>query len=325
MTDPFFDNLTSTLDKKGISSSGLQVVSKRKIDDVNPSLRYVGESYAGSLDSEARWRIRREITQGALTTIAFASPDFDQIWNNRASLTYDGSGAPTYNNTISTLFDGLNDYCTGGDAFNYEHNQQFTASLWVNPNNFAAIRVMMGNVNAGVDGWRLLHSTLGELQSQTRSPGGAYAAFTYTDLIMSALAWNHVVFKWLGGSNNNQGRMYLNGVLSALTPPVGSLTTTWLATNELLVGKGPANPFVGNIDEITLWQRALTDAEVLTLYNAGTPLDPTLVSFSADLVNFYKMGDGDTFPTILDQVTPFEHLTCTNMVDAATNFVLDVP
>jgi len=37
------------------------------------------------------------------------------------------------------------------------------------------------------------------------------------------------------------------------------------------------------------------------------------------------MGDGDTFPIIFDQVTPSENLTCTNMIDAATNFVVDVP
>lgn len=320
MSDNFVDTLSAHEDSRmGIKSY------TRKIDEVNPSLRYIGESASGGVTSSAYWRIRREITQGSVTTISYASTQFNQIWDNRANLSYNGSGASSFNNTLSTLFDGINDYCTAGKAFNYEHSQQFTCSLWVKPNNFAAVRVMGGNVNGAVDGWRILHDTSGRLQSQTRSPGGAYASTTYTDLTMTALAWNHVVFKWLGGSNNNQGRMYLNGVLSAITPSVGSLTTTWLATNELQFGRGPANYFVGNIDEITLWDKALSDAEVLSLYNAGVPSDPSLVSFSANLKNWYRMGDGDTFPIIFDQITPSEDMTCTNMVDSATNFVVDTP
>lgn len=320
MSDNYIDNISALED----SRTGNKAYT-RKIDQVNPSLAYIGESASGGSTSSAIWRIRREITQGQVTTISYAATQFNQIWDNRASLTYNGSGATTFNNTLSTLFDGINDYCTAGKAFNYEHSQQFSVSLWVNPNNFAAVRAIMGNVNGAVDGWRILQSTLGELQSQTRSPGGAYAATTYTDLIMSALNWNHVVFKWLGGSNNNQGRMYLNGVLSAVTPSAGSLTTTWLATNELQIGRAPANYFVGKIDEVTLWDKALSDAEVAELYNAGTPIDPSLVSFSGNLKNWYRMGDGDTFPIIFDQVTPSENMTCTNMVDSATNFVLDVP
>lgn len=325
-TDSYLDILTGNADAARLNAQDLKTIIKRKIDTVNTYLKYVGEAGPGALDSEAVWRIRREITQGALTTISYASPAFDQVWDDRATLTYE-NGAPSvpFNNTISTQFDGINDYVTIGDAFNYEHSQQFSASIWIKPNNFAALRYYLGNIDlAGtVYGWRLGISTLGELTAQTRVNGGAYAPTTFTDLVMVAGTWNHVVFKWLGGSNNNQTRMYLNGVLSAIIPSVGSMVTSWLTANNLEIGRAYSNYFVGNIDEVSLFNKALSDSEVAELFNAGTPIDPSTSSVAGNLTNWYRMGDGDTFPTITNNAMVGENGTMTNMVAGA--FVLDVP
>lgn len=294
---------------------------------VNVNLIYYGYCLDTSQDKTLPiWYIEREITQSGITTTSSASQDFDQIWNNRTSLNYGPTGVGAYNNTFSTLFDGINDYCTAGDAFNYEHSQQFSASIWIKPNNFAATRYFLGNVEpVNVYGWRIGHDTSGNVLTQTRVSGGSYAPTTHNTTPLTAMAWNHVVFTWGGGSNNNQSEVFVNGVKSLITPIAGSMIVSWLATNEFQIGRAPANYFVGNIDEVTLWSKKLSLAEVSELHNAGIPNDPSVRSMSANLVNHYRMGDNQTFPTIINQVGAYENLTCTNMVDGPTNFVMDVP
>lgn len=326
-TDNFFDILTGNADASRLNVKNLEYTLKRKIDTVNSYLKYIGEAGPGALTSDSCWRIRREITQGALTTISYASAKFDQVWDDRATLVYESGGvvAP-FNNTLSTNFDGINDYVSMGDAFNYEHSQQFSVSLWVKPNNFAATRYMIGNVDlvGTVYGWRVGHEvTTGRILVQTRSNGGTYGPTTFTDAVLTAGVWNHIVFKWGGGSNNNQTRVYVNGVLSAIVPSAGSLTTSWLGANNFEIGRAYSNYFSGGIDEVCGWSKALSDTEVAELYNAGTPIDPSTSSMAGNLVNWYRMGDGDTYPTITNNAGASENGTMVNMT--AGSFVLDVP
>ena len=61
-------------------------------------------------------------------------------------------------------------------------------------------------------------------------------------------------------------------------------------------------------------------SQVSNLYNSGVPTD--LTTFSPSASHVYRMGDGDTFPTIEDKVGNADQ-TMTNM--ASSNFVTDTP
>ena len=74
------------------------------------------------------------------------------------------------------------------------------------------------------------------------------------------------------------------------------------------------------IDEFGYWNRELTSTEVSNLYNSGVPTD--LTTFSPAAAHVYRMGDGDTYPTIEDKVGNADQ-TMTNM--ASSNFVTDTP
>ena len=76
--------------------------------------------------------------------------------------------------------------------------------------------------------------------------------------------------------------------------------------------------FDGNIDEVTIYNAELTSGEVTTLYNSGTPSEPS----TTNLVSYYKMGDGDTYPTITDNQGS-NNGTMTNM--GSEDIVLDTP
>jgi hypothetical protein len=57
------------------------------VDTVSSTLIYIGEGTFGALTSEPKWLIKKiDLTSGVV--IKAASKDFNQIWDNRASLVY---------------------------------------------------------------------------------------------------------------------------------------------------------------------------------------------------------------------------------------------
>ena len=83
---------------------------------------------------------------------------------------------------------------------------------------------------------------------------------------------------------------------------------------------------VGNVSqsrsEPSMWNKELSASEVTEIYNAGKPADISKHSASADLISWWRMGDGDTFPTITDQVASNDG-TMTNA--EASDIEEDVP
>jgi len=59
-----------------------------RFDQVSTNLMYLGEAIIGSLESQAKWKIRKVEIIGAAISIKWASGNFDQIWNDRAGLIY---------------------------------------------------------------------------------------------------------------------------------------------------------------------------------------------------------------------------------------------
>ena len=68
------------------SSSAAQAVRI----DTSGSTTYYGFADVGSLDASAVWRIFRETKSGSVTSFTYADGDsnFDNIWDNRVSLSY---------------------------------------------------------------------------------------------------------------------------------------------------------------------------------------------------------------------------------------------
>ena len=65
------------------------------------------------------------------------------------------------------------------------------------------------------------------------------------------------------------------------------------------------NDWNGNIDEVAFWGNTVLDADAIAvLYNSGVPIaldsDSGNYDNSGDLTHWWRMGDGDTYPTITD-------------------------
>jgi hypothetical protein len=61
-----------------------------RLDQVSDTLFYVGKALIGKVDADANWLIIRYTQTGSILKSEYAngSEAFNQVWNNRATLTY---------------------------------------------------------------------------------------------------------------------------------------------------------------------------------------------------------------------------------------------
>jgi len=57
---------------------------------------------------------------------------------------------------------------------------------------------------------------------------------------------------------------------------------------------------LGLMDEVAVWNINLSSTDITRLYNTGNPTNLLSDATSTNLLHWWRMGDGDTFPTITD-------------------------
>lgn len=60
------------------------------VDEASATVTYIGFAAIGSSSASAVWKIKKLLITGSVTTVTFAdgNANYDNVWNNRASLTY---------------------------------------------------------------------------------------------------------------------------------------------------------------------------------------------------------------------------------------------
>lgn len=83
-------DVNAVLDAAGGDNVAIGNTWKKYIDQPNATTTYIGASNPGSSTSSAAWQIKRITVSGTQTFIEFADGNlnFDNVWNNRAALTY---------------------------------------------------------------------------------------------------------------------------------------------------------------------------------------------------------------------------------------------
>ena len=81
------------------------------------------------------------------------------------------------------------------------------------------------------------------------------------------------------------------------------LSASPINTGDITVGGAPFGPwsggkgFVGNIDEVSVWSTALSSGDIASIYNSGTPTNLNDHSAAANLISYWRMGDGCASPS----------------------------
>ena len=63
-------------------------IYKTLIDEVSTTVTYVGKAITGTASSTAEWLIQKISVSGDITTVAYASDDYDKEWDERATYSY---------------------------------------------------------------------------------------------------------------------------------------------------------------------------------------------------------------------------------------------
>jgi hypothetical protein len=225
-------------------------------------------------------------------------------------------------NQYSTTFDGTNDYVDLGapaDLNGALNGRELTISAWVRIDVSVAsgTNLAMVTKNDGVTAHAILYRAAADMISFYA--GGAQV-IGGSALLTST--WYHVVAVVRNDAGTYRHRTFRNAVQQAGPANSGAGTN---AAAWLIGRNSAASPLYwkGSIDEVSFWSAGLTDGEISAIYNNGKPADLSRHSRASTLLHWYRMGDGDTFPTITDRKGS-SNGTATNMAGAG-NFAADVP
>lgn len=178
----------------------------------------------------------------------------------------------------AVTFDNVNDYIDLGDVSTMEGQSALTISTWINPTTLAnydgivskyASATSDTTLNLGGTGV----GTTSSLVATIRNGSDTYG-YTATGKIVTGV-WTHciLVFDGTQTGNSNRLKVYINGVSEALTF-VGTIPATTVANAQnLRIGRtGSASDyFDGKIDEVRVYNRALSAEEVAQLYRVNSP------------------------------------------------------
>ena len=186
---------------------------------------------------------------------------------NGASLTMDRFG----NVNSSYNFNGTSNYIevAHNSTFNFQTPNSVSFSLWIKTSmNSGAMFVQkqagVGSTQNGVNCGILASN--GYLTGVAKEASGVQSLIASPAVGYNNNQWHHFVYTFSSGNAN----IYLDGVLLSSQTNSGSVVAN--STTNLIFGYGlPLNNFFynGRLDDIGIWNRALTQQEVKNLYDGN--------------------------------------------------------
>lgn len=241
-------------------------------------------------------------------------------------------GASVTFNLLSTFFDGTNDDVGLGsnnaDLAPDLSANEFTVSAWFNVASTASQRYIVAHATPFTSPANMNYVLAVQNNGHVFGYFGSGSNKSVEgSTSISIGTWYHGVLtvRQIGGFYT--GSVWLNAVSQGNVPAPGNQTTPGIPVRigaaYVLNNPNQALPFSGSIDEVSFWNVGFTSADVAELYNGGAPFDVRNHSKNANLIHYYRMGDGDTYPVVNDLVGTATG-TCENMA-GASNFTSNVP
>ncbi|MEY5131157.1 MAG: hypothetical protein RL734_1224, partial [Bacteroidota bacterium] len=212
---------------------------------------------------------------------------------NGASLETDRFSA----SNSSYSFDGVNDFISLGDWFDYT---TFTISMWVKPDTQLGLATLIDNKQFGDSNW--VCNAINDWKSN------GYTFMNSPVFFLSKEGWSHVILEYANG----QASVFVNGELKSQT----TSTLLYSLPPSLHIGYSEMDNgryWKGKIDDVAMWNRALTQSEIRGLFISGVdtiPIIPTVKTVST--VSCFGGNDGIATVTHEGGKGPFTYSWNTN-------------
>lgn len=282
--------------------------------------------FEGNIDEVGVWDVALDsdavtalYNSGSPISLSSDSGDYD----NSSSLEGwwrmgDGANYPLIKNQAhfsqtAVDFDGANDYvdCGNDSSLNFDGSSAFSGSAWVYWSSGGS--QIFGNQenSGGYAGWSLqIWGSKFRLVLESSLTSYIVKADTAN---FTTNTWKHVAFTYDGSKTVAGVKIYIDGseVTSTTTSDLlGSNSITSTANMAIGARAAGAAYFDGTIDDVSVYSTELSSSDITDIYNSGYPKDE---SERSGLVGYWKMGDGDTYPTLTDNSTNSNDGTMTNM------------
>ena len=320
-----FDNGQLSLYVDGIQLGSTQAsVNSINLESTDPN-NYIGAGFSGSqqtianffdgqIDNLAFWNIALDESQvnyyqdsnitgdeeGLIGYWSFNSGSGDIAYDHTGNQKHgDVNGAswnlipvPGDNNSLS--FDGVDDYVNVSNASSLNINGNVSISAWVNFSNFDNdLACVMSKAGSGNGGYHI-EKTPGANSLSLWIENGDDGPIGVTTNVLDADTWYHIV----GTNDGTTSKIYVDGSLInsvSMGNPGGGEGDFKIGYNSDNVGS--ARYWHGNIDEVAIWDGALTADEITALYNTGLGLDASFnngdYTSSSNLQGYWKFDAND--------------------------------
>lgn len=160
-------------------------------------------------------------------------------------------------------------YHTISDNTAIKPASDISISLWVNITSTSSYQMLLakGENTGDTRSYEVrCFGTTTRIEVQMRTGGGSYDASQTTTAIGTG-TWTHIVFTRTGTTH----KIYINGVSDTLSSSVTTSGSIDYNADDLWFGqRNGAFRFNGKLDEVGIFNVALTQSEVNELYNSGT-------------------------------------------------------
>ena len=271
------------------------------------ALRYIGNrgggtfpGFNGSIDEFAVWNddqsanVSTIYNGGTPNDLTDLSPDYwlrngdNGSWKSPQWLIPNNENKDKVSN-YSFEFDGVNDYVdlgSGLDIFQYNIGQSYSVSLWYKSTTSTSFDTIL---NFGINTYKF--SLVTGLNGTVSFGAGNSTSIQYiynwlpTSGAINDGNWHHICIVQDSSSNIVNLTAYVDGSPNGSSP---SGTAAFVSSNNR-IGNGYYSGFEGVLDEVSLYNYALSASDITDIYNSG---EPTTISGA---VAHYKMGEEANF------------------------------
>jgi hypothetical protein len=211
-----------------------------------------------------------------------------------------------------------------GSSLGNLHNSGLTVSAWINPTGSGGRIVDKNNNDVGwlfgLSGTTTLVFTTGEDTS-----GGTTLNSSTSIASITANVWQHVLATWDGSAGMSHVHLYINGVQADGTGSSGTGPEQDDAGTPLTIGNrqvDSAKGFTGAIDDVRVYNRVLSSAEIQTLADATSPSAPASLSASvasSSQINLSWTASTDNVGVTGYLIERCSGSGCSNFVQVATS------
>ena len=213
---------------------------------------------------------------------------------NEKNLAYPASGAETgsglsedRHSLYSMDFDGTSyiDLGTDLDIFRYNINESYSVSLWYKTTSSAADKTI---INLGANAYRFTLASASSGKITFGAGNSSTISVTYNWLPTAGAIndgnWHHICIV----QDSSGGVVNLTAYVDGSSSGSGT-STTFITQSNNRIGDGHYGGIDGNIDEVAIWNKALSASEVSALSTADAPSN--VMALNEKPYAYYPLGE----------------------------------